>query len=122
MIEIFKKFSFDAAHHLAPNVAAGHPYARMHGHSFSVTVTLRGELDLKRGWLVNFEDLDKALNRIHGELDHHFLNDIKGLELPTLENITRWIWANLKPDLPLLYRITVNRGTLGEGCSYAEES
>jgi 6-pyruvoyltetrahydropterin/6-carboxytetrahydropterin synthase len=120
MIEIFKEFSFDAAHHLALNVAPGHPHARMHGHSFTATVTLRGEPDPKAGWLVNFEELDKALKQVHGQLDHHYLNDIKGLHLPTLENICQWVWHQLKPQFPQLYRVMVKRGTLGEGCSYFE--
>lgn len=118
MIEIFKNFTFDAAHHLASNVPADHPYARMHGHSFSVQVFLRGEPDDKTGWLMSFEDIDKALRKVRDELDHRTLNDIPGLELPTLENISRWMWARLKPAIPALHRISIWRGTLGEGCTY----
>ena len=120
MYEIFKQFSFDAAHHLAPNVGEAHPCSRLHGHSFSVTITLRGEPDPKNRWIVDFYVLQKALDRVHGELDHRFLNEIKGLEVPTLENICYWIWQKLKADFPQLYRVAVARGTLGEGCSYSE--
>jgi 6-pyruvoyl-tetrahydropterin synthase len=31
MYEILKEFTFEAAHHLAVNVADGHPYSRLHG-------------------------------------------------------------------------------------------
>jgi 6-pyruvoyltetrahydropterin/6-carboxytetrahydropterin synthase len=41
MFEIFKEFTFEAAHHLAVNVAEGHRYSRLHGHSFQVQVYLR---------------------------------------------------------------------------------
>lgn len=118
MIEIFKEFHFDAAHHLAPNVGADHPYARMHGHSFTVQVFLRGEPGSKTGWLMSFEDIDRILRVVQGELDHRVLNDVPGLELPTLENISYWIWEKLKPQMPLLQRILIKRGTLGEGCIF----
>jgi 6-pyruvoyltetrahydropterin/6-carboxytetrahydropterin synthase len=39
------------------------------------------------------------------QLDHKLINDIKGLENPTAENITVWIWRQIKPLLPLLSRI-----------------
>jgi 6-pyruvoyltetrahydropterin/6-carboxytetrahydropterin synthase len=118
MIEIFKEFSFDAAHHLAPNAHDNHRFARMHGHSFKVKVFLRGAPDAATGWLMSFEDIDKALHTIHDMLDHHVLNEVPGLELPTLENLSRWIWQKLKPQMSLLHRVTVIRGTLGEGCTF----
>ncbi len=118
MIEIFKTFTFDAAHHLGTIMPAPHPYARMHGHSFSATIFVRGTPDPQTGWLMDFAELDKALQAVRDEIDHHFLNDIRGLEQPTLEVLTRWIWNRLKPDVPLLHRITVTRGTLGEGCTF----
>jgi 6-pyruvoyltetrahydropterin/6-carboxytetrahydropterin synthase len=120
MHEIFKQFSFDAAHHLAPNVETDHPFARLHGHSFTVTVTLRGNPDPKTQWIVNLDEVRKAMDKVHGELDHRYLNDVPGLEIPTLENISRWIWDKMKKDFPQLYRVTIVRGTLGEGCSYQE--
>lgn len=118
MIEIFKEFHFDAAHHLAPNVGEQHPYARMHGHSFTVRVFLRGEPDNETGWIMSFEDIAKALSAIHDQLDHRILNEVPGLKLPTLENISRWIFEKLKPQMPALHRVMIWRGTLGEGCSY----
>ncbi len=49
--------------------------------------------------------------------DHHYLNEIPGLENPTSENIARWIWDRLKPTLPLLCRVVV-RETCTAGASY----
>jgi len=65
--------------------------------------------------------LQKALSGVQAKLDHRCLNDIKGLEQPTLENICQWIWRELKPLFPQLHRVMVRRGTLGEGCSYFED-
>ena len=47
-MEIFKEFTFEAAHRL-PNVPAGHKCARLHGHSFRVRVTVDGPVDAQSG-------------------------------------------------------------------------
>jgi len=120
MHELYKEFTFDAAHQLGANVEPGHKYSHIHGHSFTVTVFLRGEIDSKSRWLVDLGELHKATLVLHDKLDHHYLNEIEGLEVPTMENICLWLWRRLKPDFPLLHRITIKRGTLGEGCSYQE--
>ena len=118
MIEIFKEFTFEAAHQLGANVAPGHPYANVHGHSFHARVVLRGEPDPKTGWLYDFADVENTLDPIASTLDHAYLNNVPGLELPTLENITRYIWDQAAPSLPDLYSVTVSSGTCGEGCTY----
>jgi 6-pyruvoyltetrahydropterin/6-carboxytetrahydropterin synthase len=121
MLEVFKTFSFDAAHTLAGNVPAGHPYSRMHGHSFQVEVTLRGEADSRTGWIADLAEIDRLLDGVKSKLDHQFLNDIPGLASPTLENLARWIHANLKAALPGISRIIVRRGASGEGCVYTPD-
>ena len=50
-------------------------------------------------------------------LDHHYLNEIAGLENPTSEVLARWIWERLTPVLPLLDRVVV-RETCTSGCVY----
>jgi 6-pyruvoyltetrahydropterin/6-carboxytetrahydropterin synthase len=118
MIEIFKEFTFEAAHHLPVNVDAEHPYAQLHGHSFQVAVFFRGELDQRTGWIADFAVLDAAIRPVRNLLDHHYLNDVEGLERPTLEVISRWIFERLSRAAPLIQRVTVRRGSCGEGCSY----
>jgi len=120
--EIFKEFTFEAAHHLAVNVAPGHPYARLHGHSFQVEVHLRGEPDKDKNWLYDFGEIDKQIAELRAVLDHSYLNDIDGLGVPTLEVISRWIWRRLQNELPGLDRVVVRRGTCGEGCVYSERA
>ena len=117
MIDIFKVFSIEAAHRL-PNVPDGHQCARLHGHSFRVEVHVRGPIDAQTGWVMDFAELKRAFAPIHQQLDHHYLNDVAGLDNPTSENLARWIWQHLKPDLPLLARIVVHE-TCTSGCSYA---
>lgn len=119
MIEIFKEFTFDAAHHLAANVDADHRYARLHGHSFKVVVFFRGDPDPRTGWIADFATLEDAIRPVRERLDHHYLNDVEGLDQPTLETISRWIFDHLSRDMPLIHRVTVSRGSNGEGCTYA---
>ncbi|WP_224246045.1 6-carboxytetrahydropterin synthase QueD [Hyalangium gracile] len=118
-MEIFKAFTFEAAHRL-PFTPEGHKCRRLHGHSYSVEVHIRGEVDPKTGWIRDFGDLKAAFQPLIETLDHHFLNEVPGLENPTSENLARWIWRRLKPSLPELSRVVV-RETCTSGCIYAGE-
>jgi 6-pyruvoyltetrahydropterin/6-carboxytetrahydropterin synthase len=118
-VEIFKVFTFEAAHRL-PNVPAGHKCARLHGHSFRVEIHVSGPVDPVTGWVMDFADIKEAFRPILSRLDHYYLNDIEGLENPTSENIARWIWQQLKPSLPLLHRVVVHE-TCTSGCVYRGE-
>ncbi len=115
-MEIFKEFSFEAAHRL-PNVPEGHKCARLHGHSFRVNIVVQGQVGDHSGWVMDFADLKTSFKPIYTRLDHYYLNDIAGLENPTSENIARWIWQQLKPTLPELCRIEI-RETCTSGCIY----
>ena len=115
-MEIYKEFNFEAAHRL-PNVPEGHKCARLHGHSFMVRLTVRGEASEPSGWVMDFGDIKSKFKPIYDRLDHYYLNDIPGLENPTSENIARWIWAQLKPTLPELSQIEI-RETCTSGCVY----
>jgi 6-pyruvoyltetrahydropterin/6-carboxytetrahydropterin synthase len=86
MYEIFKEFTFEAAHHLAVTVAVGHPYGQLHGHSFRVEVYLRGEPDKDKNWLYDFGEIDKEIIKLRAVLDHTYLNDIDGGDTDTGEH------------------------------------
>lgn len=116
MTRIFKDFSFEAAHRL-PNVPEGHKCARLHGHSFRVRVVIEGPVDPVTGWVMDFADIKAVVRPLEDRLDHYYLNDIEGLENPTSEELARWIWRALKPQLPLLAAIEV-RETCTSGCIY----
>jgi 6-pyruvoyltetrahydropterin/6-carboxytetrahydropterin synthase len=116
-LSITKEFRFDAAHFL-PTARPGHPNARMHGHSFVAAVTLEGAADPANGWVRDFAEVERAVADLRARLDHHLLNEVKGLELPTLERIARFIFDELKPELPQIAAVTVRRDSLGESCIY----
>jgi 6-pyruvoyltetrahydropterin/6-carboxytetrahydropterin synthase len=115
-MEIFKEFTFEAAHRL-PTVPPEHKCARLHGHSFTVTLHVRGDVQEQLGWVTDFADLETAFRPTYEQLDHHYLNEIPGLENPTSENLARWIWDRLAPALHGLSRVVV-RETCSSGCIY----
>ena len=115
-MDIFKTFRLEAAHRL-PNVPAGHKCARLHGHSFAVELQVSGPLGEDSGWVMDFAELKQAFQPLYDRLDHHYLNDIEGLENPTSERLAVWIWDRLKPALPLLSAVTVHE-TCTSGCRY----
>jgi 6-pyruvoyltetrahydropterin/6-carboxytetrahydropterin synthase len=115
-VEIFKVFSLESAHRL-PNVPAGHKCARVHGHSFRVEIHVRGAVDERLGWVMDFADVKAAFEPLFQRLDHHYLNDVPGLENPTSENLARWIWRELEPALPQLSKVVVHE-TCTSGAVY----
>ena len=66
---------------------------------------------------MDYADIKRAFAPIYDRLDHHYLNEIDGLENPTSENIAAWIWNELAETLPLLSKVVVNE-TCTSGCSY----
>lgn len=115
-MEIAKDFTFEAAH-LLPNVPEGHKCARLHGHSFGVTIAVEGSVGETSGWVMDFADLKVAWAPLHDELDHRHLNDIDGLANPTSEILAIWIWDRLVGPLPQLSRVTVQE-TCTSRCTY----
>ncbi len=115
-MDTFKIFTVEAAHRL-PNLPADHKCSRLHGHSITIEIHCSGELTQREGWVIDFGDIKKAFKPIFLQLDHNYLNDIKGLENPTSENLACWIWERLKPDLPQLSQVVI-RETCTSGCSY----
>ena len=115
-MEIFKSFTFEAAHSL-PRVPPGHKCARLHGHSYTVTIHVSGPVNDLTGWVMDFADISAAVKPLLDQLDHRCLNEVEGLQNSTCENLARWIWARLKPALPLLTKIVIHE-TSTSGCTY----
>jgi len=105
-VNVFKEFTFEAAHRL-PNVPADHKCARLHGHSFRVAIHVEGEIGADSGWVLDFADIERAFAPLHDQLDHHYLNEIEGLDNPTSERVAMWIWERLAAVLPELDKVVV---------------
>jgi 6-pyruvoyltetrahydropterin/6-carboxytetrahydropterin synthase len=119
-VELEKDFTLECAHRL-PRVPADHKCARVHGHSFRVTVKVAGEVEERAGWLQDYAEIARAFAPVHDALDHRCLNDVAGLENPTSEVLARWIWDRLEKALPLLAAVTVAE-TCTARCIYRGES
>ena len=116
-MDIFKIFTIEAAHRL-PNVPPGHKCARLHGHSFRIEIHVSGPIDPDSGWVMDFADIKSAFRPLFERLDHHYLNDIEGLDNPTSEQLARWIWVRLDPALPGLSKVVIHE-TCTSGASFS---
>lgn len=110
-LQLFRTMTFSAALRLP--TSPHEKGRRLHGHNFRVELVLAGPVDAERGWLVDFGDIRAAFAPLAERLDHSCLNEIEGLETPTLEAIEQWIFDRLKSRLPMLERVIVR--VLGEG-------
>ncbi len=109
-VELVKEFTFEAAHR-SPHFPAGHQCPPLHNHNFRVAVTVESEVDfcIHTGHLIGYDDIQRALQPLLDKyLDHACLNEIEGLENPTSESISKWIWDRLKDQLPGLKRVSLH--------------
>ena len=113
-MELYKDFRFEAAH-LLPKVPQGHKCARLHGHSYQVRITIEGEVNPQTGWIMDFDVIQQAFEPLLEQLDHHYLNEVSGLENPTSEHLAHWIWERHKPVLAELKEVEISE-TCDSGC------
>ncbi len=77
-----------------------------HGHNYRLYVTVRGEVDPATGFVVDLGQLDALIHeRVIERLDHQHLNSTlpefgPGRDIPSSENLVRWILGELAERLP----------------------
>ncbi len=103
MATIGKEFTFEAAHVL-PNHHG--KCASLHGHSYRIVVSIRGPVNTNsgasdEGMVVDFGEVSRVWKTIEYEVDHHYLNNIPGLKIPTAENLASWLLNKFKVRLML---------------------
>jgi 6-pyruvoyltetrahydropterin/6-carboxytetrahydropterin synthase len=114
-----KDFTFEAAQTL-PNAPEGHKCRKMHGHSFKIEVSVEGEVDPETGWVYDHAEIGAAMKPLLEKLDHSYLNEIEGLENPTIENMAAWFWKKLQPKCAGLCEIVIHE-TPTARCVYRGE-
>jgi 6-pyruvoyltetrahydropterin/6-carboxytetrahydropterin synthase len=114
--ELKQQFRIESARFL-PGLPESHPCRRVHGHSFLITLRLVGEADPKIGWVRDYHEIEKIMKPYLAQLDHQTLNEVSGLENPTSELLTKWIFDRAKKDLPELIQVSVSE-TASTECSY----
>lgn len=95
---VSKSFYFEAAHSIPNHIKCG----AVHGHSYRIDIICEGTIKITTGMVIDFSDIKKAVTeKVLDKLDHQYLNNIEGLELPTAEILCQWIAQRLIDKLPL---------------------
>lgn len=115
-----KEFRFEASHVLPHHDGK---CARLHGHSWKGRLICEGETlhqsGPKAGMLVDYHDMTSVIKPLVEEyLDHYHLNESLALENPTSEEVARWIYDQVKPQLPSLVAVVVEE-TCTSRCTYS---
>lgn len=115
-MELKQHFQIESARFL-PNLPKDHPCSRMHGHSFKIILTLKGEVDPKLGWVMDYHEITKVMQPILKELDHRVLNEVQGLENPTSELLAKWIYDRVIKQIKILTAVNISETPTTE-CIY----
>ena len=117
-VKIYRSYRIHSARYL-PNLEDGHKCKTMHGHTFNITIYLDGPINDKTGFVMDFFDIDKVVEKeIINKIDHKVLNDIEGLKNPSSENLTIFIWNILASKIDYLSKVTVSEDH-GTGIEYS---
>lgn len=82
------------------------PGVEAHGHNWTLTVTVRGEIDPDTGFLVDLGALDAVLREeVTGRFDQRNLNEVvtpvrAGAMQPSTEALAHWLFERLAPRIP----------------------
>lgn len=119
MFELSQTFSFDAAHTLKRQVSPDEAASsrRIHGHTYTAEVSVKGPRQADSGMVVDLSVLREALAAVRAQLDHHFLDEVAGLGVPTLENLCVFIFAQVHARIPNVSAVSVSRAA-GDRCVY----
>lgn len=114
MYTIGKRFSFDAAHQL-PDLPAGHKCRRLHGHTYTVEVSLAAEALTGGGpgFVVDFTDLAPLGRYLADDFDHRLLNDVVDFP-PTSERLAAHLYWWCVDNLALPGGVAVAAVTVSE--------
>ena len=82
LFTISQRFFFDAAHTLRREIEA-EGSRRVHGHTYEAEVTVRGAPDAS-GMVIDLAYLRSRIAQVRHQLDHHLLDEVAGLGIPTL--------------------------------------
>lgn len=81
----------------------------LHGHNWKVEIVVSKDKLDKIGMVLDFKYLKARLNKVLDKLDHKYLNNVAYFKKvnPTSENISKYIFDILKPDIAGFESVTV---------------
>lgn len=110
MVKATRRFEFSAAHRYwradwsqEENERVFGPYTSLHGHNYTLEVTVAGPVDDRTGMVINLVELKSIVDGVLEEFDHRHLNEDTSYFaalVPTSENIVRVLWGLIAPRLP----------------------
>lgn len=119
-MELCKEFRFEASH-ILPN----HPgkCSNLHGHSWVLSVSIRGPLDAATGMVADFADLKAAVQPLVDELDHAHLGAWHTEKVSIEHNvgmtkIVPWLTAGLNPTCENLL-VEIAKQLVKRGCPFS---
>lgn len=110
-MKVTTQFHYDSAHRL-PHLPIDHKCHRLHGHTYRLLVTVERPVD-EVGFVIDFADVKAVVDPVIKRLDHHYLNEVDGLENPTVEVQLIWLWQQI--NLPGLAELTLFEGLSNHG-------
>jgi 6-pyruvoyltetrahydropterin/6-carboxytetrahydropterin synthase len=114
--EVTQRFFFEAAHTLERAIETI-PSRRVHGHTYQAEIAVVGEPSRETGMVIDVAYLRGAIAELREQLDHHLLDEVPGLQFPTLEGLCGFIAERMKLHFPGLVRVRVWREQAGDGCT-----
>jgi 6-pyruvoyltetrahydropterin/6-carboxytetrahydropterin synthase len=110
IVRVTRRFTFSAAHRYgrpewseAQNRVHYGPLAAIHGHTYTLEVTLQGAVDPRTGMLVDLGEVKRLVGEtVLSRFDHAFLNDDPAFPpgvVPSTENLVRVVWELLAAKL-----------------------
>lgn len=114
--ELTQEFYFESAHTLNREIDTD-ASRRIHGHTYHAEVSVSGVPDPTTGMLIDLAKLQLLIGDVRDQLDHRLLDDVAGLEVPTLERLCEYIARSLTPALPMLTKISISRRASGDKCT-----
>lgn len=116
--EVCQRFYFDAAHSLKREIEA-ESSRRIHGHTYQAEMAVRGALDTRTGMVMDIGLIRIEVAKVRELLDHHLLDEVPNLGIPTLENLCIYIEKTMRDNGLQLSRVSVWRESLGDRCDMA---
>lgn len=98
-----KIFKFEMAHQLTDSYSQ--ECQEIHGHSYSVEVTLEGPIDPVTGMIMDFKKLKEIVKPIIDSYDHKFFTKESYGANPTAENMANDIFWKIRKKTLLIIKI-----------------
>ncbi len=116
--EVSQSFYFDAAHRLNREIEI-EGSRRIHGHTYLAEVAVRSAVNNNTGMVMDIGLIRIEVAKVRELLDHHYLDEVPDLGIPTLENLCIYIEKAMRVNGLQLSRVSVWRESLGDRCDMA---